>query len=201
MNYKRLIEMSFLALFTAGVGISLLIHQSYDEWLTELVEASGQRVSGGPLVFKNLHWLSAEETLSLESGQWFDTERASEPWLMFPAARWPLAGSWQGAVFQRERLELPGLVVRIQQEGLTTNINRLIKQVETVVIQPEKQRKGKEPLLFMLGACALTDVQVELHTLKHGVLRWRIPELTLHPAQTAGLAFDVLLQQLTLALL
>ncbi|RYZ78370.1 MAG: hypothetical protein EOO68_40455, partial [Moraxellaceae bacterium] len=203
MNYKRIIELSFLGVFALGVGIALLIHQSYDQWLTQLVQASGRKVSGGSLEVENLRWLPAEQKLSISSAHWFDGETAGEAWFSVGAAQWQLpADAWQGAVFHSERFTLDGVTLRVKQEGLSTNINRLIKHVESVVIEAEKQRKGTEALLFKLDALALTNVQVELTTLKHGVLRWNTPELILpRNINEPGLAFDVLLQQITLQLL
>ncbi|HEY6529073.1 MAG TPA: hypothetical protein VIZ65_10300 [Cellvibrionaceae bacterium] len=203
MNYKRVIELSFLGLFALGVGIALLIHQSYDQWLTQLVQASGRKVGGGALEVEDLKWLVAEQKLSLSSAQWFDGETAGEAWFSVAASQWQLpANAWQGALFHTERFAVNGVTLRVKQEGLSTNINRLIKRVEAVVIEAEKQRKGTEALLFKLDSVALLNVQVELTTLKHGVLRWNIPELILpRHSNEPGLAFDVLLQQITLQLL
>lgn len=203
MPSKRIIELSFLALFALGVGIALVIHQTYDEWLTQLVQASGSKVAGGPLKLSGLKWQAAEQTLSLSAGAWYDQERAAQPWLRLPAARWQFsADAWQGAQFRTERLELVGLVAYIRQEGLTTNINRLIQQVDAMVITPEKVGRGKEPLVFNIDQVVVRDLQVELSTLKHGVLRWSVPELRLAlTADTHALAFDALLQQFTRSLL
>lgn len=201
MQTKRIVELSFLALFALGVGISLFIHQTYDQWLTQLVRASGSRVAGGPLKLVDLRWQAGEQTLSLAGGQWFDEERGREPWLILPAARWTLAAdAWQGAQFRAEHFTLSGLQVRVRQEGLSTNVNRLIKQLDTVQIAPEKVGRGKEPLLFNLGEVVFKDLEVELSTAKHGVLRWNIAELRLAQAAT-GQPFDVLLQQVTRGLL
>lgn len=201
MPPKRIVELSFLALFALGVGISLFIHQSFDQWLTQLVQASGSKVAGGPLKLVDLKWQAAEQTLSMAGGQWFDSEQAREPWLVLPAARWTLsADAWQGARFHAERFTLAGLSVRLQQEGLTTNLNRLIQHLDTVDITPEKVGRGKEPLVFTLEKVVFKDVQVELRTLKHGVLRWTITELIL-PQTTAEQPFDRLLQQVTRDLL
>jgi hypothetical protein len=201
MQTKRIIELCFLALFALGVGISLVIHQTYDQWLSQLVQASGTRVAGGPLKISQLQWQSAEQTLSLSGGEWFDDERASTPWLKLSAARWQLKpGAWQGAEFSTEHFELSGLEVFIRQEGLSTNINRLIKQVESAAIKPETVGRGKEPLVFKVDQVVLKDLALELTTTKHGVLRWNVPQLILTPG-TEHLPFDVLLQQVTRALL
>ena len=75
-----------------------------------------------------------------------------------------------------------------------------MKQVESVQITPEKLSRGKEPLLFTVDQVVFSDLQVEFTTLKHGVLRWHIEELTLTPTPR-NQPFDVLLQQVTRALL
>ncbi len=197
MNAKRIIELSFIAIFAVGVGISLLIHQTYDEWLTRLVEASGRRVAGGPLVLQDLKWQAGENSLSISQGQWFDDPQNSAPWLLLPAGQWRLpADSWQGAQFYAQQIKIPGMRISIRQEGLSTNLNRLIHRLETVTIEPEKLGRGKEPLLFKIDQLVFSDIQVELTTLKHGVLRWTSPELTID-AKGEALAFDLLLQRVT----
>jgi hypothetical protein len=203
MNIKRMIEVGFLALFALGVGGALWVHQSYDKWLGELVQASGKKVGVGRLELNDLRWFATEQKLSLASAQWFDAENTRSPWLAIASGQWQLPpNAWQGAVLTIERFTLRDAVVHIQQEGLSTNINRLIKQVEAVTILPEKQAKGRESLLFKVNSCALINVHVTLSTLKHGDVTWNIPELILWGAYTTtGSPFDELLQQFTIRLL
>lgn len=203
MNIKRVIELGFLALFALGVGGALLVHQSYDQWLAELVQASGKKIGVGRLEVSGLRWLATEQNLSLTSAQWFDAENNRKPWLTLPSIQLQLpADAWQGPLLRIERFTLQGASVHIQQEGLSTNINRLIKQVEAVAILPEKQAKGQESLLFKVNSFSLVNLHVTLSTLKHGDLSWDIPELILPTSGSdAGGAFDILLQQLTIQLL
>jgi hypothetical protein len=203
MKSKRLIELIFIALFALGVSAALWVHQSFDVWLSQLIQASGRKLLDAPITMQNLRWLATEQRLSFASAQWFDTEAAQEPWLLLPETHWQFAAtSWQGAVFHSEGLSLEGAVIRVRQEGLTTNINRLIKQLESVVVQAEKTRKGEESLLFLLDSCVLTRVHVEFQTVKHGVLRWSIAEIKLiAPSDNKAMAFDRLLQHLTHSLL
>lgn len=203
MSVKRCVELGFLIVFALGVVASLWLHQSFDEWLKQLVQASAQKVSKGWAQIDDLKWQPAEQKLQLRGVRWMDAETANTPWLVMPESTWVLpANSWQGAIFTADSFSISGVSINIQQEGLSTNINRLIKQVESVQIQLEKPRKGKEPLLYKVRSCVLRDVQINLSTLKHGNINWQVPEIVLSvPADKAAENFDSTLRQYTLLLL
>lgn len=203
MSVKRCVELGFLIVFALGVVASIWLHQSYDEWLKQLVQASAQKVSKGRAQIDELTWQPAEQKLHISGIRWMDTETANTAWLAIPESTWAFAAnSWQGAMFTTDSFTFAGVSINIQQEGLSTNINRLIKQVESVQIQLEKPRKGKEPLMYKVSSCVLRDVQINLTTLKHGRVNWHVPEIVLSvPSDKAAENFDATLRQYTLLLL